>query len=118
MSLLPTDIKASSSQDYFAPNLPAGVTYGLAWAVYPSTSCLVSNIPLPSVTTSSALSVSLQPRVATTQTIADAANCWLVEAQPVAGVGIQVLIYAGGTGTNSGPVNTTDFGISWAVTKL
>lgn len=117
MSLLSSCIESSPNIPYFSPSLPSGVEYSITWTAAAS-STLSGVIYSSSVTSTSALSVSLQPKLISAQTLTDAAACWLIAAIPIPGVGLRVYIYAGGGGVNSAPVDNTNYGVSWAVASI
>ena len=100
----------NGSTPFFQPNLPEGVANNLSWTAGPTGSgyaSYVSTIPVKGLSSTSALSVSLQ---APNTNVADAFNCWLATAYPTANT-IHVVV-AGN------PTTPANFPISWAVTKL
>ena len=111
MSLLANCAQANNTTNYSAPNLPAGVAYGLPWAL--NNTVYTATISVPSITATSAVSLGTQINTALTTNIAtDLSNAWLMGALVLPGVGIKVIIY--GLPAN----NPANYGIAWALTTI
>jgi hypothetical protein len=93
---------------------PYGLSYNNNWVVNVGKNYLYTIISVPGLVNNTPLSCSIQMKGRTDQDITEAEGCWLITAIAFQD-NIYVYIYAGGSGEGGRPVDTTRFGISWAI---
>jgi len=94
---------------------PYGISYNNGWSVLVDSPRILSTIiTIPGLVSNTPMSCSVQIKTRTAQNILDTQTCWLMS-QYATGNSLYLYLSGGGTGTNGGPVDNANFGISWEV---